>query len=72
MELLLEVVRKARMFRRNKVFCSIIRVGAYLLCMSGLSFRCVSEFGIPEGQDVVRRWVHRFAGLPSSLKLGEL
>ena len=68
MELLLEVVRKARIFRRNKVFCSIIRVRAYLLCMSGLSFRCVPEFGIPGGQDVVRRWVHRFAGLPSLLK----
>ena len=47
--LLLEAVRKAGMFRRNEVSLHC-EVGAYLLCMSGLSVRRVSEFGVPGGQ----------------------
>jgi len=53
-ELLLEAVKKARIFRRNKVSLHH-KVGAYLLYMFGLSVRCVSEFGVPAGREAVRR-----------------
>jgi len=36
--------------------------------MSGLSFRRVSEFGVPASREAVRQWVHRFAELPSLLR----
>ena len=45
------------------------KVRAYLLYMSGLSVRRVSEFGVPASREAVRQWVHRFAELPSLLKL---
>ena len=66
-ELLLEAVKKARIFRRNKVSLHH-KVRAYLLYMSGLSVRRVSEFGVPASREAVRQWVHRFAELPSMLK----
>jgi len=65
-EWFLEAVKKARLFKRNKVSLRH-KVKAGLLYMAGLSTRGIAEVvrAVPASREAVRQWAHRFAALPS-------
>ena len=65
-ELLLEAVEKARVFKRNKVSLRH-KVEAGLLYMAGLSTQCIAEVvkAVPASREAVRQRVHRLATLAS-------
>jgi len=65
-EFLLEAVKRARLFKPNKVSLRH-KVKAGLLYMAGLSTRTIAEVvrAVPASREAVRQWVHRLATLPS-------
>ena len=68
-ERLMEVVKKARLFRRNKVPLRH-KVRACILYMAGLSTREIAYTvqAVPASREAVRQWVARLATLSKALE----